>query len=131
MKIKILLGLLLLSSVAVGQTYYVSATSLNLRSSASAESKVLETLSQYSNVELIEDGTEWVKVKYGGKTGYAFKRYLKKGKAITSTSSYRTGAICRDGTRSSATGRGACSHHGGVSSWVTKTTVSLVRIENN
>jgi len=30
----------------------------------------------------------------------------------------RTGAICRDGTRSSATGRGACSHHGGVAQWL-------------
>ncbi|PIB38296.1 DUF3761 domain-containing protein [Maribacter sp. 4G9] len=30
----------------------------------------------------------------------------------------RVGAICRDGTRSSATGRGACSHHGGVSRWL-------------
>jgi hypothetical protein len=32
--------------------------------------------------------------------------------------SYRTGAICRDGWQSSATGRGACSHHGGVSEWL-------------
>ena len=32
--------------------------------------------------------------------------------------SYRTGAICRDGRQSSATGRGACSHHGGVSEWL-------------
>lgn len=31
---------------------------------------------------------------------------------------YRVGAICRDGWRSSATGRGACSHHGGVSEWL-------------
>ena len=30
----------------------------------------------------------------------------------------RSGAICRDGWRSSATGRGACSHHGGVSMWI-------------
>jgi hypothetical protein len=30
----------------------------------------------------------------------------------------RIGAICRDGTRSSATGRGACSHHGGVAQWL-------------
>lgn len=30
----------------------------------------------------------------------------------------RTGAICRDGWHSSATGRGACSHHGGVSYWL-------------
>ena len=26
----------------------------------------------------------------------------------------RIGAICNDGSYSSATGRGACSHHGGV-----------------
>lgn len=37
--------------------------------------------------------------------------------APASTSGGRTGAICRDGTRSSATGRGACSHHGGVAQW--------------
>lgn len=35
-----------------------------------------------------------------------------------STSSGRTGAICRDGSQSSATGRGACSHHGGVAQWL-------------
>ena len=31
---------------------------------------------------------------------------------------YRTGAICNDGSQSSATGRGACSWHGGVSQWL-------------
>ena len=30
----------------------------------------------------------------------------------------RGGAICRDGTRSYSTGRGTCSHHGGVSEWL-------------
>jgi hypothetical protein len=30
----------------------------------------------------------------------------------------RYGAICKDGTRSTATGRGACSHHGGVREWL-------------
>jgi hypothetical protein len=29
----------------------------------------------------------------------------------------RTGAVCNDGTTSSATGSGACSHHGGVAYW--------------
>jgi hypothetical protein len=33
-------------------------------------------------------------------------------------SGHRVGAICADGWRSSATGRGACSHHGGVSKWL-------------
>lgn len=31
---------------------------------------------------------------------------------------YRIGAICCDGTRSYATGRGACSWHGGVCEWL-------------
>ena len=30
------------------------------------------------------------------------------------------GAMCKDGTRSSATGQGACSHHGGVDYWICK-----------
>lgn len=30
----------------------------------------------------------------------------------------RTGAICADGSRSYATGRGACSWHGGVAEWL-------------
>lgn len=35
-----------------------------------------------------------------------------------SNSTVRTGAICRDGWQSSATGSGACSHHGGVDHWL-------------
>ena len=35
-----------------------------------------------------------------------------------STSGTRTGAICNDGTSSTATGSGACSHHGGVDYWL-------------
>lgn len=31
---------------------------------------------------------------------------------------YRVGAVCRDGTHSSSTGRGTCSHHGGVEKWI-------------
>jgi hypothetical protein len=30
----------------------------------------------------------------------------------------RIGAICNDGTYSTATGRGAGSHHGGVAQWI-------------
>jgi hypothetical protein len=33
-------------------------------------------------------------------------------------SNVRTGAICNDGSPSNATGRGACSHHGGVAYWL-------------
>lgn len=34
------------------------------------------------------------------------------------TSGYRTGAICNNGSYSSATGRGACSWNGGVREWL-------------
>lgn len=37
---------------------------------------------------------------------------------VEPSSGVRVGAICRDGSRSSATGRGACSHHGGVDHWL-------------
>lgn len=30
----------------------------------------------------------------------------------------RIGAVCKDGTRSNATGSGACSNHGGVNYWL-------------
>jgi hypothetical protein len=33
------------------------------------------------------------------------------------SSGARTGAVCEDGSSSAATGRGACSHHGGVAYW--------------
>lgn len=32
--------------------------------------------------------------------------------------SKRIGGICRDGTYTTATGRGAGSHHGGIASWI-------------
>jgi energy-coupling factor transporter transmembrane protein EcfT len=46
--------------------------------------------------------------------------FIKKNKTEKpkSTGGYRIGAICCDGTRSYATGRGACSWHGGVCEWL-------------
>jgi hypothetical protein len=40
------------------------------------------------------------------------------GTRCDNSSTNRIGAICNDGTRSSATGSGACSHHGGVNYWL-------------
>ena len=45
-------------------------------------------------------------------------RQQKKPRVEKNYGTKRVGAICRDGTRSYATGRGACSHHGGVSHWL-------------
>ena len=37
---------------------------------------------------------------------------------VPTSEGIRIGAICRDGSHSNATGRGACSHHGGVDYWL-------------
>lgn len=36
----------------------------------------------------------------------------------TAATGTRIGAVCKDGTRTDATGSGACSHHGGVDYWL-------------
>lgn len=40
---------------------------------------------------------------------------------LTEFMEVRVGAICNDGSRSSSTGRGTCSHHGGVNTWLVET----------
>jgi hypothetical protein len=40
---------------------------------------------------------------------------------LDSSWSYRIGAYCNDGSKSFATGSGACSHHGGVEDWIEET----------
>lgn len=46
----------------------------------------------------------------------------------TTTTTHRIGAICRDGWRSSATGSGACSWHGGVARWLQEETSRLIKV---
>lgn len=49
-----------------------------------------------------------------------YKKVEKKQTQTETKKKYgqRIGARCCDGTRSSATGSGACSHHGGVCEWL-------------
>ncbi len=122
--------LLVINSFAQeGKTYYVKTNTLNLRSAPNTDSEIKVKLKQYDNIILLKDSINngWYKVKVGSKEGFVHSDYVKKGKAVVSTHSYRVGAVCKDGSRSSATGRGACSHHGGVSYWLTETE-SNVRI---
>jgi micrococcal nuclease len=53
--------------------------------------------------------------------GWGTQSYTPPSTSSTNTAPsvcVRTGAICSDGWRSSATGSGACSHHGGVAQWL-------------
>ncbi len=120
------------SQVDNAVNYYVSSNSLNVRSGASVDSSIVLKLKKYDNILNLESTSqsEWVKIKSSDITGYVSKNFIKEGRSIISTYSVRTGAICRDGTRSSATGRGACSHHGGVSRWITKQKQSVRIVDN-
>jgi len=111
--------------------YYTIANTLNVRSGPTVDSGVVVKLEKYENILVVQDSTDsqWVRIVTLGKEGYAAKKFLKKGKVKVDVYSYRTGAVCRDGTRSSATGRGACSHHGGVSYWITKEKKSITIID--
>lgn len=112
-------------------TYYVAVEALNLRESPDVNSRKIETLSEHDNVLVFELGeSQWAKVSFEGKVGYVSKQFIKKGKAVVSYYSYGIGAVCKDGSLSSATGRGACSHHRGVSTWRYGQRKS-VRIEDN
>ena len=112
------------------QNYYVVSNTLNLRQNPNSKAHIIVKLKHYDNVRSTKKiSLGWIKVSYGSIEGYIYSKYLKKGKAIVSSFIVRTGAKCRDGTNSSATGRGACSHHGGVSYWITSKK-NRVRIEN-
>lgn len=61
----------------------------------------------------------WYDAYPGTTLHWSYYTYSAPSYRAPSSSGTRYGAICRDGTRSNATGRGACSHHGGVSMWLT------------
>jgi len=71
----------------------VSASSLNLRKSASGDSKVVKVLKEGAKVEVLSTTGSWYKIKAGGTTGYVSKKYIKKasssgsGKSSSSSSS--------------------------------------------
>ncbi len=55
----------------------VNASKLNFRKGADLNSAVIKTLSRGDTVQVLEQGKEWHKVKYGGVTGYMYTQYLK------------------------------------------------------
>ena len=125
----LLLGILLLNYTysQTGVTYYVTTKTLNLRSEPNTDSEILAKLSYCDNVNYLDTTMVkgWIKINVDGLEGYVAQKYVSSGKCVKTTYEIRVGAICKDGSRSSATGRGACSHHGGVSYWLTETKESI------
>lgn len=122
-KLTVLLFLVILSAFSllaqVGENYHVTVQTLKLRSAPSTSSEIIKKLNLHDNILIINDSTnsDWYQVQFKGIDGYVSNKYISKGKCVVSYYEVRTGAVCRDGSSSSATGRGACSHHGGVAYW--------------
>ena len=64
------LAVLLPSVAALGETTKVAAYMLRLREKPSTSAKVLDAYKRGTRVTILKKGSEWTKVKVGGKTGY-------------------------------------------------------------
>mgnify|MGYP002526792361 FL=1 len=62
---------------ALAKTGKVTASSLNMRKSASSDSKVVGTLREGDKVTIKDSSGGWYKVSKGSKTGYVAKKYIK------------------------------------------------------
>ena len=63
----------------------INANKLNLRQDANTSSRIINTLSRGDVVQILEQGGEWHKVRYGGTEGYMFAQYLKASSAVFGT----------------------------------------------
>ena len=86
-------GMCPLPATASGDTYTVNVSSVNVRSSASTDGKVITRASRGENVEVLGSSGDWYKVKYSGETGYIRKDMLVEGKTATSSSSTPTATV--------------------------------------
>lgn len=107
--------------------YHVKSKRLSVRAQPSGKSSLVVKLKRYDNFKILNrnNSSGWVEISFKNYKGYVLTKYIKKGKVVVSVYSVRTGAKCRDGSSSAATGRGACSHHGGVSYWITSKRKSI------
>ncbi len=70
------------------KTGYISGNSVNFREGASTSAKVITRLLKNTQVKVINEENDWLKIEYNGKTGYVSKTYVSDKKvAITSRSS--------------------------------------------
>ena len=74
-------------SFALAKSGTVTASSLNIRKKASAESSVVGVLRKGATVTIKDTSGSWYKITSGGKTGYVYKKYIKIGSSSSSSSS--------------------------------------------
>ena len=89
---------------ALAQTGTVTATALNIRSSASTESQVVGVLHEGDKVTIKDSKGSWYKVSCNGKTGYAAKKYIN----ISSGSSSSKNSSGSNSSSGSSSSNGTC-----------------------
>ena len=88
---------------ALASSGTVTASSLNMRKSASTDSKVVKVLKEGAKVTIQSSTGSWYKVSAGGTTGYVAKKYIKVGSSSSSKSS------SSKSSSSSSSSSGTCS----------------------
>ena len=112
--------------------YHIKANSVLLKVTPDATAKTVKQLKKLDNITLLEEINDkaWVKVQFNDLKGYVLTKDITSGEAVVTYSNVRIGAVCKDGSSSRATGRGACSHHGGVRRWKYERKQSVTIIKN-
>ena len=75
---------------ALASSGTVTASSLNMRKSASTDSKVVKVLKEGATVTIHSSTGSWYKISAGGTTGYVAKKYIKVGFSSSSKSSSKS-----------------------------------------
>lgn len=111
-KAVIILALLLclIPILALAKTGKVTAASLNIRKSASSDSKVVGTLKEGATVTIKETSGSWYKITANGKTGYVSKKYIKITSSSDSSksSSSKSSSSKSSSSKSSGSSDGTC-----------------------
>lgn len=79
------------SVVLFNETYYINTNSqnLNMRSGPGTNYSVIASIPKGTHVEMIEYGSSWSKIRYGGKEGYVSTSYLAKVQSNSNGGTYR------------------------------------------
>lgn len=96
---------------ALADTGIVTASSLNMRRSASTDSDVVKVLREGAKVTIKGTSGSWYKVSYNGNTGYVAKKYVnvsKSGSSSSSSSSSSKSSSSKSSSKESSDG--TCSY---------------------
>jgi len=69
-------------SSATDTDLYIATADLNVRTGAGTEYSIIFTLQRGDEVEILSKKGNWYKIRYSGKSGYAFSKYLEYSRTV-------------------------------------------------